>query len=297
MEPPLQGMRAFEAVARLGSVSRAASELAVTQPAITQQLRRLEATLGLPLVRRDGRRIALTPQGAAYAVGLMRGFAELRAATERCRQAGSEGVLTVALVPTLATRWLIPRLASFHAAHPDVEVRLATMPSVAERPPEDVDIAIRVGRGRWPGCRADYLMPDDSFPVASPELLTRQPLRKPEDLVAHTLLQVDSDPRRTDWTRWLVAAGAPRLKPHRRLGFGSSAQALEAARVGLGIAIGHRPFVVDDIAAGRLVAPFATTVSDAGAYYTVSRRTQAGLPKIKAFRAWLLDQASAGEAG
>ncbi len=288
MHLPLPALRMFEAVARLGSVSQAAQDLGVTQPAVSQQLRQLESALGLALVRREGRGIALTSAGAAYATALTRAFAEIRAATERCRAAAAGGVLTVALVPTLATRWLIPRLAAFHDAHPEIEVRLATAPSVAARPPDDVDVAIRVGGGRWQGCRADLLMPDDSFPVASPDLLAGRPLRVPADLAWHTLLHVEAAPRRQDWPRWLALAGQPRLKPARQLAFGSSAQALDAACHGLGVAVGHRPFVAEDIARGRLVAPFAEVVPGEGAYYLVSRRDLAESPKVRAFRLWLL---------
>lgn len=291
MLPPLPALRMFEAVARLGSVSLAAQDLGVTQPAVSQQLRQLEAALGLPLVRREGRGIALTSAGAAYATALTRAFSELRAATERCLASAAGGVLTVALVPTLATRWLIPRLGAFHDAHPEIEVRLATAPSVATRPPDDVDVAIRVGRGRWPGCQADLLMPDDSFPVASPALLQGRPLRSVADLARHTLLHVEAVPRRQDWTRWLALAGEARLKPARQLAFGSSAQALDAACHGLGVAVGHRPFVADDIARGRLVAPFAEVVPGEGAYYLVARRDLAEAPKVRAFRRWLLQAA------
>ncbi len=288
MLPSLPALRMFETVARMGSVSLAAQELRVTQPAVSQQLRQLEAALGVPLVRREGRGIALTGPGAAYAAVLTRTFAEIRQATERCRSSSAGGVLTVALVPTLATRWLIPRLGAFHDAHPEMEVRLATAPSVAARPPDDVDVAIRVGRGRWPGCQADLLMPDDSFPVASPALLAERPLRSAADLAGHTLLHVEAAPRRQDWARWLQRAGLARLKPARQLAFGSSAQALDAACHGLGVAMAHRPFVADDMAHGRLLAPFAEVVPGEGAYYLVVRRDLVGVPKVRAFSRWLL---------
>jgi LysR family glycine cleavage system transcriptional activator len=290
MQPPLSGLRAFEAVARHLSATRAAEELAVTQPAVTQQVHRLEALLGVRLVRRDGRRLALTPEGQAYAASLARAFEQIRLGTERCLQARQAGTLTVALLPTLATRWLIPRLPGFQARHPKIEVRLATAASPEAEPRADVDLAIRFGRGRWPGLKADWLMADDSFPVASPELLRRQPLARPTDLSRHTLLQVAAEPRTGDWWRWLAAAGVTRLKPVGRLSFPSSTQAIEAALAGLGVALAHRPFVADDLASGRLMQPFRLVVAGEGGYWLAARREDAALPRLRAFRDWLLDE-------
>jgi LysR family transcriptional regulator, glycine cleavage system transcriptional activator len=294
MPPALASLRAFEAVARHLSVTRAAEELGVTQPAVTQRLRGLERQLGVRLVRRDGRRLALTAEGQDYAATLTRAFAQIERGTERVLAARRAGRLTVALLPTLATRWLIPRLAGFHARHPAIEVRLATALSPVAEPPADVDLAIRFGSGRWPGFAADFLMPDDSFPALSPALLKRRPLVRPADLARHTLLQVAAEPRIGDWPRWLAAAKCPGLEPAGRLSFPSSAQAIEAALAGLGVVMAHRPFVADDLASGRLVAPFALSVPGDGGYWLVARREDAELPRVRAFRDWLLQQVGDG---
>lgn len=296
MLPPLASLRAFEAVARHLSATRAAEELGVTQPAVTQQVRRLELRLGVRLMRRDGRRLALTPEGLAYAAALARGFDQMRQGTQKILATRHAGRLTVALLPTLATRWLIPRLAGFHARHPAIEVRIATALTPQAELQADVDLAVRFGRGRWPGLAADFLMPDDSFPVVSPALLRRLPLDRPADLARHTLLQVASEPRTSDWSRWLQVARQARLAPAGRLSFPSSAQAIEAALAGLGVALAHRPFVADDLASGRLAAPFDLAVPGDGGYWLVARQCDAMLPRLDAFRRWLLQQVGDGAA-
>jgi LysR family glycine cleavage system transcriptional activator len=296
MLPPLSSLRAFEAVARHGGVGRAASDLGVSQPAVSQQLRRLEAALGVRLIRRSGREIVLTAEGRAYAQALGRAFDELRLATLRCRARRGAGVLTVAMLPTLATRWLIPRLPDFQARHPAIAVRIATTPSPAVALADDVDLAIRTGDGAWPGCDAVSLMPDDLAPVASPALLARLPLAAPADLRHHTLLVVATAPRDRDWPRWLEAAGLPAPTGTGRLALNSSSEALEAAKAGLGVALAHRPFADDDLAAGRLVPPLALAIAGDGAYWAVCRREDAADPRIGAFRAWLQGQAAASGA-
>ena len=172
MLPPFARLRAFEAAARLGGVSRAAAELGVTQPAVSQQLSALEALLEVRLLeRRRGGGVRLTAEGAAYAQVLTRAFAEIDGATRRLTARAGDPIVTVSLLPTLAVRWLIPRLPSFQADNPDLEVRLSTTARLVDLDREDVDLAIRYGRGQWPRHEARFLMADDMFPVASPRLL------------------------------------------------------------------------------------------------------------------------------
>jgi LysR family glycine cleavage system transcriptional activator len=158
---------------------------------------------------------------------------------------------------------------------------------------EDVDLSIRAGAGRWPGCRADFLIENRIFPVASPALLARRPVRGPADLRGHVLLQVEAEPRDRDWQRWLGAAGVPTLEPRGWLTFASSSHALEAAIAGLGVAIGHTPFVIDGLAAGRLIAPLALEVSGEGDFFLVAARAKADRRKIANFRDWLLAECRA----
>jgi LysR family glycine cleavage system transcriptional activator len=214
--PPLSSLRAFEAVVRHGSVTRAAAELGVTQLAISQRLRQLEAFLERPLVRRDAGGIAISADGQAYAVRLERAFAEIRAVTEAIR-AGAEGerALTISVLATFAQRWLIPRLAGFQQAHPEIEVRLLATSRIADLWREDVDLSIRPGAGVERGVRSDFLVANDLFPVASPALLERQPVRAPGDLAAQVLIRVEARAARS---------GLAALARRRRRGATSAAE-------------------------------------------------------------------------
>ena len=289
LPPSLRCIRAFDAVARHRNVTLAAEELGVTQPAVTQQLRLLERHLGTRLVRADRRGIDLTAAGALLATRVVHIFDDLRdALDDAAGLTGSAPPLTIALLATLAQRWLIPRLASFQAAHPEIEVRLLTTSRLVDLQREDVDLAIRIGEGRWPGCHSDFLFENALFPVVSPALLSRLPLDTPADLARHVFISVDAPPRHDDWSRWLEAAGLDGLKPQGRLSFVSSAQALEAAAAGLGIAIAHTPFVEGDLQTGRLIAPFSERIIEPESFYLVAPRAAASLPRVAAFRAWLL---------
>jgi LysR family transcriptional regulator, glycine cleavage system transcriptional activator len=295
--PPLPCLRAFEAVVRHRSVTRAAAELGVTQPAISQRLRQLEAFMGRPLVRRDAGGVAITNDGKAYGVRLERAFAEIHAATEELRTVGDAGrALTISVLATFAQRWLIPRLAGFQAAHPEIEIRLLATSQIADLWREDVDLSIRPGARKRARARSDFLIANDLFPVAAPALLERQPVRAAADLAAQVLLRVEAAPRDQDWPRWLAAAGVPQLQPRSWLPFASSSHALEAAIAGLGVAIGHTPFVVDALDAGRLVAPLEHRIADDG-YYLVATRDQADSRKVRSFRSWLLAEHRGGANG
>ena len=150
--PSLKALRAFETAARHLSMSRAADELAVTQPAVTQQIKALETVLGVRLIYREGQGLALTSAGRAYAERLHSIFTEIGAATaDLLHQEKKGGALTVSLLPTLAQRWLIPRLGSFQTIHPEIEVRFSTTARIVDLNREDVDLAIRFGEGSWRG--------------------------------------------------------------------------------------------------------------------------------------------------
>src|SRR6202790_2648123 len=193
--PSLNGLRAFEAAARHLSFTVAASELNVTQTAISHQIRRLEEELGIRLFIRQNRALALTPEARDYLPGVRAAFNDLRYATERVLRRDNDHVLTVSTLASLAAKWLLPRLSAFQEAHPGIDVRITTSTSLVEFKNDDVDAAIRYGRGKWPGLRADWLMADRLFPVCSPALLTgNRPLRCPEDLADHVLLHTSGGP-------------------------------------------------------------------------------------------------------
>jgi LysR family glycine cleavage system transcriptional activator len=290
--PSLNGLRAFEAAARHLSFTRAAAELNVTQTAISHQIRRLEEQLGLRLFVRRQRGLMLTNQAQQYLPAVRAAFAELRLATDRLLRADGKAVLTVSCLPSLAAKWLVPRLASFQEAHPDIEVRIATATRVVDFRREEVDLAIRYGNGRWPGLRADWLMAENVFPVCSPTLLGGdRPLEQPGDLVHHTLLHVNL--YRDEWLLWLKDAGLPTsLAAQPGLTFDLGLMALQAAIDGLGVALGRTPFVEADLAAGRLVKPFDLALPSKAAFYIVAPEGSADAPKVAQFRDWLIAAAN-----
>src|ERR1700760_2842633 len=187
--PSLNGLRAFEAAARHLSFTQAASELNVTQTAISHQIRRLEEELGIRLFIRKNRALALTPKARDYLPGVRAAFNDLRLATDRLLRKDDDHVLTVSTLASLAAKWLLPRLTSFQQAHPGIDVRITTSTALVDFKSGDVDARIRYGRGHWRGLRADWLMADEMFPVCSPSLLAgNKPLKCPQDLAHHTLL-------------------------------------------------------------------------------------------------------------
>jgi len=294
MLPSLTGLRAFEAAARHMSFTLAAAELNVTQTAVSHQIRRLEEQLGLPLFIRRNRTLLLTREAREYLPPIRSAFEDLRKATENLRRSEQAGLLTVSTTASLATKWLVSRVSAFQDAHPNIEVRIATSAHLVDFARDQVDLAVRYGRGTWPGLRAHWLMAEHIFPVCSPALLTgANPLSRPEDLANHTLLHTMVS--REDWQLWLTASDLPASIAMRRgLTFDQGFMAVQAAVEGLGVALGRTHLVQDDIAAGRLVAPFDMLLPDNAGYYVVCPEATADTPKIALFRDWLIASAKAG---
>ena len=286
--PSLNGLRAFEAAARHLSFTRAAAELNVTQTAVSHQIRRLEEQLGLRLFVRRSRALLLTREAQEYLPAVRVAFDDLRLATERLKRPQKAQLLTVSTIASLAAKWLLPRLAGFQEAHPGIEVRISTSNHLVDFRREEVDVAIRYGRGRWPGLDARWLMAEDIFPVCSPALLNgAKPLKQPQDLAQHTLIHATT--AREDWQLWLTAAGLPKaLAARPGLTFDLSLMALQAAIDGLGVALGRTPYVEADIAAGRLVVPFDVKLPAEAGFYVVAPQETADTPKIALFRDWVV---------
>ena len=276
------------------SFTRAAAELNVTQTAISHQIRRLEEQLGIKLFIRQNRTLALTREAQDYLPAVRAAFEDLRRATARLHRSEHEGRLTVSTTASLATKWLVSRVAAFQDANPKIEVSITTSDRLVDFRREEVDVAVRYGRGHWPGLRAHWLMAERLFPVCSPTLLNGAvPLRDPADLAHHTLLH--STVSRDDWRLWLTAAGLPHeIAARRGLTFDLGFMAIQAAVEGLGIALGRFHLVEADIAAGRLVAPFDTELPQDAGYYVVAPEASADVSKIALFRDWLIASATPG---
>ncbi|MBT3787940.1 MAG: transcriptional regulator GcvA [Alphaproteobacteria bacterium] len=288
--PPLNALRAFEAAARHLSFTKAADELFVTQAAISHQVKALEAWLGQPLFLRKNRNLYLTEAGQSYAGPLGMAFDEIDTATARLNALDSSGTLTVSVLPSIAAKWLVPRMRGFREQYPDIDVRLSPSTHLTDFSREAVDVVLRYGRGDWFGMKSDLFLTEDIFPVCSPELLKgRYPLNEPADLRHHTLLHDDYF---EDWTRWLLAAGVEGVESERGPVYEDSANILQAAIAGEGVALGRSALAADDLAAGRLVRVFNISLPREFAYYVVAPEASADRPKVAAFRHWVIETAA-----
>jgi LysR family transcriptional regulator, glycine cleavage system transcriptional activator len=291
--PPLNAARAFEAASRHSSFQAAAEELAVTPGAVAQQVKSLEQWLGVPLFRRlPSRGVALTQAGERYAISVSEHLEALADATARLVQSDNANVLTVSTVPSLAAQWLIPKLGDFRALHPNLDVRVVAANTLTDFTREDVDLAIRYGKGRYQHLWSELLLKETFFPVCSPSLVTGgpHPLRSVEDLRFQTLLHEDSYlsiPDSPDWPRWLAIAGVRDLDATRGPRFTHTFLALQAAAAGQGVALATSVLIGGDLVSGRLVKPFGPEVPGAYSYYLVCPPTAVDTPKVANFRAWI----------
>ncbi|MEN7530247.1 transcriptional regulator GcvA [Cupriavidus sp. DL-D2] len=289
--PPLNALRAFEAAGRLGSFKEAAAELHVTHGAISQQVRLLETWLGEALFERHNRRVTLTPAANAYLATIGPLFEQLAQATARFGIIETTSrTLLVNASATFTLRWLVPRLAKFRAAHPDVEVNVETSNGPLDALDDTPDVIIRGGPDTFYGYSTHAFLTEERVPVCSPSLLQRIPLQSPDDLRQHTLLHTSSLPRL--WPDWLARARIPTLRPAAALTFDHFYLTLQAAIDGIGIAMGPTALVSDDLAAGRLVTPFAEPRLPSRSYCAYVPDEKEGDELVGMFLGWL-----EGEAG
>jgi LysR family glycine cleavage system transcriptional activator len=284
--PPLNALRAFEAAGRLASFKEAATELHVTQGAVSQHVRLLEEWLGASLFERHNRRVVLTPAARDYLAEIGPLFEQLSQATARYGfPRTASRTLSVNAPATFTLRWLMPRLAQFRAEHPDVDVNVETSNASVESLKDIYDIVIRGGPDTFYGYSMRPFLSEERLPVCSPALLQRLPLRMPDDIRQHTLLHTSSLPRL--WPDWLASVGIPALRPAAALIFDHFYLTLQAAIDGMGIAMGPTALVADDLAAGLLVAPFAEPRLPSRSYctYVPDRKPVHDLAVL--FRSWL----------
>jgi len=282
----LNGIKAFEAAARSGSFAAAGHELNVSAAAISRMVHLLEDRLGVALFERKANRLVTTAAGRAYQSGLTPIFDALASLTAQVTAPSTVRVLTIGVGPSFAMRWLIPRLADFYEQERSIDVRITTGGAAAPFG-EDWSCGIQLGDGEWPGLIAEPLFAADLQPVCSPRRASA--LKRPGDLKGPTLLRIAHSP--DDWPSWLKAAGVARVTA-RGPEFQFYGQALQAAVDGLGIAMGIRPYIDDDLAAGRLVAPFALSVPKGMRWYLVYREFRAGQRDFVAFRRWIIRAAA-----
>lgn len=293
--PPLNALRAFEAIARHLSFSRAAEELNVTPAALSHQVAGLEAFLGERLFHRNARSISLTPAGEILYPGLSAAFVQIRQSVDRLTDTFDGQVLVVSAPPGFTAKWLTPRLHRFLADHPDLDVRISATLALASFAGDGVDVAIRNANGAPSGLWSRRFLEIETLPVASPRLIEQHgPLETPADLVRFPIIHDDSLSRMFNlptWSDWLKAAGAEGLDLGRGLHFSSADHALEAALEGVGVLLAPKVLAIDDVRIGRLVMPFPLALPSTRAFYLVCPEGHEGRPKIAAFCAWILDEA------
>jgi len=303
--PPLSAIRVFEAAARHEHFTAAADELGMTQAAVSYQIRSLEERLGVTLFERSKGRVRLTDAGRRLLGPLSDAFDRMDAAFAALR-AEDESLLTISTTQTFANAWLVWRLGSFQMAHPEVAVRLDTSEKLVDFASDEIDLAIRAGRGSWPGLVAVPLIPIDYTPMCSPAFLKAHEDRlgralQPADLLSVPLIGKADDPW---WADWLRKAGIPEPHQKPRPGIRLDSQASEghAAMAGQGMALMTPFFWRNDLSEGRLIRPFALTSTFEFSYWLVYPEHRRNTPKIKRFCEWLLplvrrDQEAVGDVG
>ncbi len=296
--PPLNALRAFETAARLGSFTRAANELGVTSAAVGQQVRSLEAFLNLTLFHRRTDGLEQTPRASEALLVLRQGFDQIAEAVRMLdSDAGSTG-LRVSVSPTFGMRWLVPRLPRFCKQHPEIEINVDAVFQQTNLARGEADIAIRFGHGRYPGLVSERLLDECILPLCSPQLRDSSNLRGIDDLAGAPLVHVVNQTSDTSWPTWRSWADRHGLDGNRFVrgpsythsGIG---MALQAAAEGQGVALNSAVCAIDDISAGRLVAPFGAngvTQTDYG-YYLVFSAALAETRPVAAFRAWAKSEA------
>lgn len=307
--PPLKALRTFESAGRHLSFRKAAAQLHVTPAAVSHQIKLLEEHLGVALFRRMTRAIELTAAGRALLPVLSESFGRIAQAVNAVRAGQDTQPLRICVPPSFASKWLMPRLHGFVKAFPDIDLRVSTSMRLVDprnrasrdddgRGHDDgTDIAIRFGNGDYPGCHVDKLFDVSFTPLCSPQLLTAaHPLHTPGDLRHYPLLHDDLNEISdgwASWPRWFAAAGVEDVSASRGSHFSQPILGLEAAVDGAGIVLGARELAASDIAAGRLLAPFALTVGTGAGYYVLCCETEAADARIEAFRTWVLKEATA----
>lgn len=289
--PPLTALRAFEAAARHGNFVKAAAELGVSAGAVSQHIKGLEAQLGISLFQRLARGVRLSEAGRAYLPGIADGFDRLARATLQVHEPGLAGPLIVTVLPSFAAGWLVRRLPAFRARHPDIDLVIRSERQTIDLHRDDADLAIRYGLGDFPNLEATHLMREEIFPVCAPALLNADPpLRAPADLAHHHLLHDAGALGNEPWIRWqpwLDEFGLSDAAKRPGLHFTDSVQLYQAALLGQGVAIGRSVLIGDELAAGRLVRPFAVARPSSYAYYAVTTRSARANPRVGAFIAWV----------
>ena len=298
--PPLSQLEAFEAAARCLSFTKAADELALTQSAVSRQIKSLEEHFEFPLFRRLHRALRLTEEGQILYQAVTEMLSRLHDVAGRLQRRTESRTLVVTTTPGFAGVWLIPRLASFTGAHPEVDVRISAANEFVNLDRDGIDLAIRYHTQEGVGAHAERLFGEVIFPVCSPRLARdpARPLKKPEDLRQHTLLHMEPNAAGVlqSWGMWLRALKLEGLVPASVLHFSMYDQMIQAALAGHGVALGRSPLIDALLHQRKLVAPFRQTIASPRSYYLIQSAAATRKPEVQAFIAWLRAEANSGTA-
>ncbi|TRC92022.1 LysR family transcriptional regulator [Mesorhizobium sp. WSM4303] len=284
----LNGLRAVETVARLGSLAAAAGELNVSVSAVSQQINRTEKQLGQALFERTASGLVLTEFGVVFSARLGAGFRELTQAVALADEA-NQCTLVVSVAPAFASKWLLPRLSRHFDRHPNVLLRIDASVRLADLERSDIDIAIRLGDGKWPGGRAELLLAQEVFPVCAPSIASK--LHTIGDL-AQTCAITDGRAMIT-WDSWFAAAGVDPVTFRKGARFTDPMLCLESAIAGHGVMLGWQLLAADALADGRLVAPFGVRAQSGLGYWLVTSATKAESRKVRDFKIWVREEIAA----
>ena len=287
----LNGLRAVEAVARLGGLRQASDELGVSVGAVSQLVLKCEAQLGRAVFERTSRGIVPTAFGRALLPQLTTGFQTIDAAIGLARR-HAEQVLVISVAPVFASKWLVPRLASWSRRHPEITVRLDASVGLVDIDASDVDLAIRVGDGKWPGVKAEFLLAQEIFPVCAPAVAAK--LKTPRDLYRATIIR-DANTTLT-WEMWLGPLGLDATQLAERHSFTDASLALDAAIAGHGVLLAWPTLAADALRAGTLVAPFTERVTTGIAYWLVTSAARREPKTVRDFKTWIRDEIRETEA-
>lgn len=293
--PSMSELHAFATAARLGSFTRAAETLCVTQGAISRAIARLEAHFGQPLIHRNAHRLTLTEAGRAYLDAIAEPLAALENASAAMFGEDRRHHLTVSAVPTLASVWLVPRLPDFHRKHPDIRLDFVPYRRDEDFSGAQPDAAILTGEAsQWPGWQVDYVIGREMVPICHPARAHSRRVanlwKTPADLMGEPLLFHTTAPR--NWQHWLQATGVPDAAPTLARGFDQVSILLEAVKADMGVAVLQRCLVRDALQAGQVVAPFDLPVTLNRGYFLCAPREKRDHPALNTFREWLLSAAA-----
>ena len=271
------------------SVSRAADTLGVTASAVSMQLKTLEAYLQLPLLRRRGRNLELTPEGERLLPRVERGLRELEEAIDAARGDRCEGEIPVTTLASFMQQWLMPRLPDFQARHPKLEITIHTSAEAVDLRQSRLQAAIRMGRGHWPGLHAEKLLDEWLVVVCAPMLLARHgPVRTAKDLRPYRLVHSTSEP----WSSWLLEHDDQRDLARTAL-YDDSVTVIRAAEAGHGLALARWSLVESELRLGRLALASERVVQSELAYYFACLPEYLNVEKVRLLRLWLIEQARA----